>query len=207
MPHLKLACAVMTAVVAVTFGHRAIADEQVETAAPAPLFPDSNTKQISDAPKTLPMVTEESASGWKPVPQRVPEVQQAPQRISYAQQESTPPAAIPTGGPARITNGYPYLNAPMSPTPRPDIPYQAGGSYITNQALFPHEMLYPHTYEAMYPPFYYKSRGRITMTRDGIRVKEKWKLQGTKVKVKYRSFIGLGTLFKTPFHRTGTRWR
>ena len=44
----------------------------------------------------------------------------------------------------------------MYPTPLPNIPYQVGATVLTNQALYPHEMLYAHTYRALYPPYYYE---------------------------------------------------
>ena len=82
-----------------------------------------------------------------------------------------------SGTPNVACHQYPNLHAPLYPTPKPNIPYQTGATIITNQALAPHEMLYPHSYRAMYPPFYYSV----------------WSLdhcpKGTVVKVKYRSYI------------------
>lgn len=83
--------------------------------------------------------------------------------------------------------GYVRLNAPMYPCPRPNIPAWTGTTMITNQALAPHEMLYPHKYRAMYPPFYHKVHGFWFWTPFGMRSHEHWKLQGTMVKVNYRS--------------------
>jgi hypothetical protein len=68
-----------------------------------------------------------------------------------------------------------------------------GGSIITNQALAPHEMLYPHQYRAMYPPFYYKVVGHWVVTPMGVKQAEIWKLQGTEVKVKYNSRVSFLT--------------
>ncbi|HEY0982812.1 MULTISPECIES: hypothetical protein [unclassified Schlesneria] len=83
--------------------------------------------------------------------------------------------------------GYAYLGAPMYPCPRPNIPIWTGSTMITNQALAPHEMLYPHTYRAMYPPYYHRVKGHWLLTPLGVRSHEKWELQGTMVQVKYRS--------------------
>ena len=83
--------------------------------------------------------------------------------------------------------GYAYLGAPMYPCPRPNIPIWTGSTMITNQALAPHEMLYPHTYRAIYPPFYHRVKGGWILTPFGVRSHEKWELQGTEVQVKYRS--------------------
>jgi hypothetical protein len=82
---------------------------------------------------------------------------------------------------------YPKLNAPLYPSPSQFNPPYTGGAIITNQALAPHEMLYPHKYHAMYGPFYYRVRGHWFMTPVGMRQHEQWELQGTEVCVKYRS--------------------
>lgn len=81
---------------------------------------------------------------------------------------------------------YPQTNAPLYPSPQPNIPYQVGGTIITNQAFAPHEMLYPHDYRAMYAPFYYVVKGQWVVTPWGVRNHERWELQGTQVDVKYR---------------------
>ncbi len=83
--------------------------------------------------------------------------------------------------------GYIRLGAPMYPTPRPNIPIWQGSTMITNQAFAPQEMLYPHTYRAIYPPFYHRVKGGWIVTPLGVRSHEKWELQGTMVQVKYRS--------------------
>jgi hypothetical protein len=83
--------------------------------------------------------------------------------------------------------GYVRLNAPMYPSPKPNIPIWTGSTMITNQALAPHEMLYPHTYRAMFPPFYHRVRGCYHWTPFGYRSHENWDLLGTTVQVKYRS--------------------
>jgi hypothetical protein len=102
------------------------------------------------------------------------------------------PAIIGTGIPEVTTQGtpaYPYLNAPLYSSPRQNIPYQVGGAVITNQALYPQEMLYAHKYRAMYPPYYYQVRGHWHVTPFGMRQMEGWKLRGTEVKVNYKSHI------------------
>ena len=151
--------------------------------------------------------------------------QQPPQRMPYTQarpiSQQTPgpgaphPAAAP-GYPAAgfaaapaphpyghaVLPGYPYLNAPLSPTPLPNIPYQVGGAVITNQALSPHEMLYPHKYKALYPPFYHKVRGHWFLTPWGVWSYDHWELQGTEVEVNYRDHFSPLSLFCPP----GTKW-
>jgi hypothetical protein len=75
---------------------------------------------------------------------------------------------------------------------------------ITNQAFAPHEMLYPHTYRATYPPFYHRVKGCWVLTPFGIRSHERWELQGTQVQVKYRSqYPGL---FKGAWHPPTTSY-
>lgn len=111
----------------------------------------------------------------------------------------SPYEAAPQPGPAsRMPAQYPYLNAPMYPVPRPDIPYQLGGAVITNQALAPQEMLHPHQYRALYPPFYYKVSGKWIVMPGGVWTRERWELKGTEVKVKYHGRIQLRSLFWPP---------
>ncbi len=86
---------------------------------------------------------------------------------------------------------YPQQSAPLYPSPQPSTPQYTGGSMITSQAFSPHEMLYPHTYRAMYGPFYYKVRGGWIITPKGVRSHDRWELQGTEVSVKYRSHYPL----------------
>ena len=94
---------------------------------------------------------------------------------------------------------YPQLNAPLYPAPVQNVPIQVGGTAITNQAFAPHEMLYPHKYHAMYPPFYYRVRGGWLWTPFGIESHDKWELQGTQVKVNYRSTHNPFAFFIKPF--------
>lgn len=95
---------------------------------------------------------------------------------------------------------YPYLNAPLYPSPAQDVPVQVGGTMITNQAFAPHEMLYPHEYRGMYAPYYYKVKGCWLWTPFGIESHDKWELMGTEVKVKYRSTYSPLSGFIPPFH-------
>ncbi|SFI16919.1 hypothetical protein SAMN05421753_106116 [Planctomicrobium piriforme] len=113
---------------------------------------------------------------------------QAPSQMQGVQQahgQVYSPAAVPG---TYVPGGqYPQLNAPLYPSPVQYTPPYNGGAIITNQAFAPHEMLYPHTYHAMYPPFYHKVTGGWFWTPFGVRQHEHWKLQGTEVNVKYRS--------------------
>ncbi|HLQ44528.1 MAG TPA: hypothetical protein VK137_07365 [Planctomycetaceae bacterium] len=92
-------------------------------------------------------------------------------------------SAMPMPPPRR----YPQMHAPMYPTPVPNVPVQVGGTVITNQAFAPQEMLYPHEYKSLYPPFYHKVSGAWWWTPFGMESHDRWELQGTEVKVKYRS--------------------
>ncbi|HVJ84312.1 MAG TPA: hypothetical protein VM452_01645 [Caulifigura sp.] len=104
--------------------------------------------------------------------------------VAVTAQGATTVAPVAIGGPGCT---YPKLNAPLYPSPSQFNPSYTGGSIITNQAFAPHEMLYPHKYHAMYGPFYYRVRGHWVMTPFGMRQNEQWELQGTEVKVNYRS--------------------
>ncbi len=95
-------------------------------------------------------------------------------------------------------NQYPYLNAPLYPSPVPNVPTYVGGTYITNQAFAPHEMLYSHDYHSMYGPYYWKVHGKYVLTPFGVRSHEGWELQGTEVNVKYRSSQPLFSKFTRP---------
>lgn len=96
------------------------------------------------------------------------------------------PNPAPPGMPEAVP-GYVRLGAPLYPCPKPNIPIWTGSTLITNQAMAPHEMLYPHTYRAIYPPFYHRVKGGWILTPFGVRSRERWELQGTQVQVKYRS--------------------
>lgn len=127
--------------------------------------------------------------GVKPAPGLLPAP--APAAVAPAAPMQSPAyAPVPERGGAigfAVVPGYPNLNAPMNPTPVPHVPHQVGSTIVTNQAFYPHEMLYPHKYRAMYPPYYYKVRGHWFVTPWGVWSNDRWELQGTEVKVKYRS--------------------
>jgi hypothetical protein len=101
---------------------------------------------------------------------------------------------------------YPGIHAPLYPCPRPNVPHEVGWTLITNPALAPHEMLYPHTYHALYPPYYYKNTCGLAC----IPFFPKPKLKGTEVTVKYKGSHGLFSHFypsnsKTTYSRSN--WR
>lgn len=94
---------------------------------------------------------------------------------------------------------YPQLDAALYPAPQPGIPAYTGGTIITNPALDPHEMLYPHCYRALYPPYYYKVRvDGFSLPLLGGKTCHRVELKGTEVKVKYKSTISPFTLFFPP---------
>ena len=113
----------------------------------------------------------------------------------------------PQGGnyPMSSQGRYPQTGAALYPSPIPGVPQQMGGAAIMNQAFHPHEMLYPHEYHEMYPPYYYKVNGGFMVSPFGVWSHEDWKLEGTKVDVKYNSHISPFTLFHPPFSRSFSR--
>src|SRR5690606_13729590 len=105
------------------------------------------------------------------------------------------------GGPppgAQPGNRYPVLNAPLYPSPVQYTPPWTGGTIVTNQAVARPEMLYPHRYHAMYGPFYYNVRGSWFVTPFGVHQHEKWRLEGTQVKVDYHPHHRLFSGFHPP---------
>ncbi|MFN5299080.1 MAG: hypothetical protein ACK5HA_12310 [Planctomycetaceae bacterium] len=82
----------------------------------------------------------------------------------------------------------PAIQAPLYPSPRPDIPAEVGWTVISNQALAPHEMLYAHSYRAIYPPYYYKNLHGLSC----LPFFPKPALLGTEVRVKYHSHYKFG---------------
>ena len=108
------------------------------------------------------------------------------------------PLYLPPNAPGLARGQYPALNAPLYPCPLPNIPYQTGGSLITNQAFYPHEMLYPHTYRSVYPPYYYEVHGGWKLFPWGVWQGEHWRLRGTVVTVKYSPSIGLFSGYVPP---------
>jgi hypothetical protein len=123
---------------------------------------------------TLMMPTAWAQSGMTPSPSMAPVPMSSPTMApTYAGVPSQP--------------GYVHLGAALYPSPRPNIPVETGATFITSQALAPHEMLYPHTYRSLHGPYYHRVTGTYFWTPFGMRTHEKWELQGTMVKVKYRS--------------------
>ncbi len=108
--------------------------------------------------------------------------------------------AAPVAYYAPMPQRYPQTHAPMYPCPVPNVPVQVGGTVYTNQAFAPHEMLYPHKYKSLYPPFYYRVRGSWLWTPFGMESHDKWELQGTEVKVNYRSSYAPFSGFVPPHH-------
>lgn len=119
-----------------------------------------------------------------------------------AQQPSMAPLPGYNNAPGvAVVPGYPYLHAPLNTTPVPNVPYQVGSTMITNQAFAPQEMLYAHKYRAMYPPYYYKVRGHWMVTPWGVWSNDHWELQGTEVKVNYRSNYSPFSMFHPPHYK------
>ena len=59
-------------------------------------------------------------------------------------------------------------------------------------------MLYPHTYKALYPPYYHKTRGFWLWTPLGVWSHQHQSPDGTLVKVKYRSHYSPFSFFCPP---------
>lgn len=95
---------------------------------------------------------------------------------------------------------YPQTGASLYPAPVAGIPHQIGGSMVQNPAFHHHEMLYPHSYKAMYGPYYYKVNGKWMVTPFGVWSHEDWYLQGTTVDVKYKSHISPFSLYRGRTH-------
>jgi hypothetical protein len=83
---------------------------------------------------------------------------------------------------------YPAINSSLYPCPRPDVPYEVGQTIITNQAFYPHEMLYAHRYRAIYPPYFYQNKCGLAC----LPFFPKPCLKGTVVTVKYKSCLPWG---------------
>lgn len=127
------------------------------------------------------------------------------QPISASQAPAVAPMPVgpQPGAPivAPMQQGYVHLGAPLYPSPRTNIPAWTGVTVVPTPALAPHEMLYPHTYRAIYPPYYHRVKGGYIWTPFGMRSHEKWELQGTQVQVKYRSEYPLLKPFHPPFSK------
>jgi hypothetical protein len=133
-----------------------------------------------------------------PTPVRTIVVHQAPEATPVP---TTMDASGASGDGAAYVPMYPLTNSPLYPAPVPHVPYQMGGTAITNQAFAPHEFLYPHTYRAMYGPFYYKVNGHWVACPFGSKTYENWELMGTEVEVKYKSHISPLSRFVAPLHK------
>lgn len=166
----------------------------------AVMLPSSRAEELADPfvpelqvpPISVPAPLESPDVTAQPISSRGPVV---PQSAMYRQETPVAPGpmainpeayAVQPAAPASQP-GYVRLGAPLYPSPRPNIPVWSGATMITSPALAPHEMLYPHTYRAIYPPFYHRVKGGWIWTPFGIRSHERWELQGTQVEVKYRS--------------------
>ena len=88
---------------------------------------------------------------------------------------------------------YPQINSALYPCPRPDVPYEVGQTIITNQAFYPHEMLYAHRYRAIYPPYFYENKCGLSC----LPFFPKPCIKGTVVTVKYKSTLPCS--FNPPF--------
>jgi len=150
---------------------------------PVPVFPGNNW-QTYQAPMPTSMT---SAGYYTPAP--------APAGPAGPVYNGQAPMAIQSGG------MYPQTGAALYPAPIPGIAQQIGGTAVINPAFHHHEMLYPHQYKALYPPYYYKVNGGWMVTPFGVWSHEDWRLQGTQVDVKYKSHISPFTLFTPPYIR------
>lgn len=176
-------------------------------------FADPFSDELQTPPLTVPAPLTYDEPGTRPIKAIAP----APQRAIYRPVSATvqapmpinPDAYVGPAGPPAQAPGYVCLRSPMYPCPVPNVPIWAGSTMITSPALAPHEMLYPHTYRAIYPPYYHRVKGGWIWTPFGIRSHEKWELQGTEVTVKYRSQAPLWVRMSTPAlppHQKGNRY-
>jgi len=167
----------------------------VSVTAAVPAYGQAGRVRISDAPSRRSVIRAQSPQpAYFSQPKKI---------IINPDQRNGPPKPMnaPQGRPvSRIPaqDGYVRLGAPMNPVPRPDIPYQVGSTFSTNQAFSPHEMLYPHSYRAMYPPYFYQVRGQWYSILGHMTNHEFWELKGTQVDVDYCSRIPLMSRFQNP---------
>ncbi len=198
-------------------------DAAPETPVQAPSAPALQPVPVEQAP-VLPNIS--SASGPQyfsatPAGQSNPvpvfpgnnwQAYQAPMPTSMTSAGYYTPAPNPAGPVGPVYNGqapmsiqsgglYPQTGAALYPAPIPGIAQQIGGTAVVNPAFHHHEMLYPHQYKALYPPYYYKVNGGWMVTPFGVWSHEDWRLQGTQVDVKYKSQISPFTLFTPPYYR------
>lgn len=152
---------------------------------------DPFAPELQVPPITVPAQLDSDELAAQPISSRTPVMPQAAMYRQDVEQQApmaiNPEAyAVPPSVPG-AQQGYVRLGAPLYPCPKPNTPIWTGATMITSPALAPHEMLYPHTYRAIYPPFYHRVKGGWIWTPFGIRSHERWELQGTQVEVKYRS--------------------
>jgi hypothetical protein len=160
---------------------------QAPADAPAAMPEHGATRRVADQPEAVP-----NPPGYA-YDRTVQQTSHSVQHNVVVHEAGPVPAPLylPPTAPNITPNGYPYLNAPMYPCPLPNIPYQVGATFLTNQAFDPHEMLYPHTYRSLYPPYYYEVSGGWKVLPWGVAQGERWRLRGTYVSVKYKSSWGL----------------
>jgi len=143
-----------------------------------------------------PAVLHPQAQAQSYAPQQASNIRLANETEDDAGADPVEPEAIAPNGEGM----YPILNAPLYPCPRPNIPTGVGMTTITNPALNPHEMLYPHRNTGLYGPFYHKTTRGWVLTPLGVYRREKRVLTGTTVDVKYKGHISPFALFSPPIH-------
>jgi len=183
MSFKKFAAASMTVVLSALMLPSTRADE----------FSDPFGSKLQTPPNVVPAPANYDLPAIRPVTSTLPIPSQPAVLRQAAEGTTAPPQSIdPSAGmmmPQSVPqqSGYVRLGAPLYPSPRPNIPIWTGATMITSPAFAPHEMLYPHTYRAIYPPFYHRVKGCWMWTPFGMRSHEKWELQGTQVEVRYQS--------------------
>lgn len=126
------------------------------------------------------------------------------QSLTYGQTQNGTPYDASYDG-YNYSPAYVPINAPLYPCPKAGVPLEVGRTMITNPAFAPHEMLYPHKYRALYPPYYYKNKCGLAC----LPFVPKPPLRGTEVTVKYSSCHGLFG-WKPPISRvcySNKQWR
>lgn len=157
-----------------------------------------STFALQSARAGEPQIVQEPVAEAAPIPMSAYPMAPLHAGVAPIQAPGVGPAPTPAAPYCCPPNVYPRLNAALYPAPVHYTPSWNGGAIITNQALAPHEMLYPHRYHAMYPPFYYKVHGDWYWTPFGMRQHESWKLEGTEVIVNYRPRVKLFSGFHPP---------
>lgn len=109
-----------------------------------------------------------------------------PQMMTYGQVANGVPVDAQSAYSYNFDGNYPPIQASLYPCPKQDVPREVGWTQITTPAFAPHEMLYPHTYRALYPPYYYKKKCGL----ECLPFFPKCKLKGTEVTIRYKSCCG-----------------